>query len=551
MSMFATQNVSAESVNLAEGKTVVASSTYSNEYAASKLTDGNVYEGWIANPSESSSWVYVDLGSQQTVSSVSIYWGTYDYASAFKVQVSNDASQWEDRYSTTAGTGGKSDISFEPTQARYVRVLCTAKSTVGNWSYEIYELNVYGSDILPTPANLRENGKGNTSVVLSWDSSVNATGYKLYRGDTEIYSGAATSYTDTGLSENTTYAYKVMAYNASQQSDFSDAIFVTIPGNVTIRHNAAYLNSEWFNADYPLTDAKIASYVNELKSYSIGYQFCDIGKWEILDGAAQPEVHLSASDYADLGHWIKVSRETDPKQKIIATINTDIRAAYYVDMNGNELPFGKAVREEAVSLCNTLVNTGVLYNGVYYKVDGIQVDFEPFESQCHTYYKNVLTGIRNVIGSSHLSTATPILNQSWDNDYAKSIINIVDMVNPMMYDTNGPESWGDYSNGVTQNSEEYIRLMKDTTAKYSEWIAGSNNTDCQLCPIVPAYSDSICHKYSIENVGNCITGIRQAINAGATAYGAGVFWWDSMMGRDPKYTHYEQDKIDWLNWVIN
>ena len=71
---------------------------------------------------------------------------------------------------------------------------------------------------------------GNAQVALAWTASSGATSYDIYRGSTSggetlLASGVTTaSYTDTGLSNGTTYYYEVTAVNAAGQSGRSDQI---------------------------------------------------------------------------------------------------------------------------------------------------------------------------------------------------------------------------------------------------------------------------------------------------------------------------------------
>ncbi len=78
------------------------------------------------------------------------------------------------------------------------------------------------------PANLQAV-IGNAQLGLSWNASTGSpTGYKLYRGTTPggeggspIATPSGTSYTNTGLSNGTTYYYKVSATNGSGDSGLS------------------------------------------------------------------------------------------------------------------------------------------------------------------------------------------------------------------------------------------------------------------------------------------------------------------------------------------
>ena len=574
------QNASAETTLLSQGKECTASSTYA-DYTASKVTDGDIWEGWLADPAESNAFVYVDLGSVQNVNRVKIYWGGYDFATSYKVQTSTDLTTWIDNFTSNNGDGGSDDISFEAITARYVRVYCLEKA---DWSYEIYEMQVYGDSegsegAAPgTPTGLVSSNITSSSATLSWNSVSGATGYKLYRGNTIVYTGANLSYTDSSLTISTVYTYKVSATNSYGESTQSLGINVTtVSNNPIVYHdnNHAYLNSEWFDSTTPLTDAQITTYVNQLKQYNIQYLFCDIGIWKKNDTT---EIHLLSDQYADLAHWIKIAKQIDPNLKIIATLNSNLKStnttSYFVNSTAPyaEKTFGTTVKNEVGTLVYKLCKTGLLYNGNYYKVDGIHIDFEPFKVMYQTYFSNILTVARNNMEEGqHLSCATPAKNGLWSNNdtYTTTIINKVDMVNPMIYDCQGPSSWGTVEDGVAQNSTEYIKILKDTCIWLSSLIAASSNTDCQLSPIIPVYEDMgydsspeegwpdadsyyiWYHLNSIENMSNALTGVRQAMTEGANIHSAGIFWWPNFIGEQPsKYSNYASDQITWMNeWV--
>jgi GH25 family lysozyme M1 (1,4-beta-N-acetylmuramidase) len=67
------------------------------------------------------------------------------------------------------------------------------------------------------PSNFSANQSAN-SVQLNWSPSTNATSYQLQRNGNIVYQGTATNFTDTALSENTTYAYTLTAVNDQGQS---------------------------------------------------------------------------------------------------------------------------------------------------------------------------------------------------------------------------------------------------------------------------------------------------------------------------------------------
>lgn len=80
-------------------------------------------------------------------------------------------------------------------------------------------VNVDNSDrIAPTaPTNLRSTGNTYDSIAIAWNAStdnVGVTGYKVTRNGSQVYSGTALSFNDTGLTDGTSYNYTVVAFDA-------------------------------------------------------------------------------------------------------------------------------------------------------------------------------------------------------------------------------------------------------------------------------------------------------------------------------------------------
>jgi chitodextrinase len=67
------------------------------------------------------------------------------------------------------------------------------------------------------PANLQGTAVSTSRIDLAWTAStdnVGVTGYRIYRNAAVIGTTTGTSFSDTGLSEYTTYTYRVAAYDA-------------------------------------------------------------------------------------------------------------------------------------------------------------------------------------------------------------------------------------------------------------------------------------------------------------------------------------------------
>src|SRR2546428_2098457 len=68
------------------------------------------------------------------------------------------------------------------------------------------------------PTGLTAAAVSSSQINLSWTAStdnVGVSGYRVYRGGTQIATTSTTSFTNTGLSPSTTYTYTVAAYDAA------------------------------------------------------------------------------------------------------------------------------------------------------------------------------------------------------------------------------------------------------------------------------------------------------------------------------------------------
>jgi poly(3-hydroxybutyrate) depolymerase len=78
-----------------------------------------------------------------------------------------------------------------------------------------------------TPTGLAVQSTTNTSAALTWNVVSGATSYNVYRGGVKVGSSTTNSYTDSGLTANTTYSYTVTAVNIKGESGQSTAVNAT------------------------------------------------------------------------------------------------------------------------------------------------------------------------------------------------------------------------------------------------------------------------------------------------------------------------------------
>jgi len=138
-------------------------------------------------------------------------------------------------YSTPQPVTGGGSITFMATpNARYFVkqwLLDGAVVQAGGASYLLsnvtsdHTVAVSFAKIPMTPTNLTAT-PGNGRVTLSWTASLGAASYSIYRGTTSYGQSATpiaagitgTTYVSTGLTNGTTYYYRVAAFNASGNS---------------------------------------------------------------------------------------------------------------------------------------------------------------------------------------------------------------------------------------------------------------------------------------------------------------------------------------------
>jgi F5/8 type C domain len=133
------------SADAALNKPATASST-ENALPASLAVDGDATTRWGSAFSDPQ-WLQVDLGASTSVCQVVLTWEAA-YATAFQIQVSNDAANWTPIYTTTTGTGGTQTLDIAGT-GRYIRMYGTTRATA--YGYSLYSFVVHsGTSASPT-----------------------------------------------------------------------------------------------------------------------------------------------------------------------------------------------------------------------------------------------------------------------------------------------------------------------------------------------------------------------------------------------------------------
>ncbi|GAB3572337.1 hypothetical protein GCM10027345_03240 [Hymenobacter daeguensis] len=114
-------------------------------------TDGRYFGLHLAPGSsvnlEGQQFATINLGARHNVSRVKLYWEAA-YASAYKLQVSDDNLSWQDVYATTTSPGGSEDLNVAAAgkAGQYVRLLLNRRAT--NFGYSLFEMQVFDGPAL-------------------------------------------------------------------------------------------------------------------------------------------------------------------------------------------------------------------------------------------------------------------------------------------------------------------------------------------------------------------------------------------------------------------
>ncbi len=172
-SFFMTSSLAADTANLAQGKSITASSVTQN-YVATNANDGNVNTYWEGSPNSYANTLTVDLGNAQSINKVVLKlnptWETR--TQTLSVLTSTDNATYTTKVASATYTFNPSNsnavtITFADTSARYIRLTFTANS--GATAGQVAEIEAYGTAVTTGTPDL-------VVTDISWSPSNPAVG---------------------------------------------------------------------------------------------------------------------------------------------------------------------------------------------------------------------------------------------------------------------------------------------------------------------------------------------------------------------------------------
>lgn len=170
----------------------------------------------------------LNVGSA-TSSSLTVSWNSVSGATGYRLysSASSGGTYVQVGGNLTSTSYVNSGLSSDTTYYYKVRAFDdNGESELSSWSSGTTLSE--GGSAPGTPTGISVGSATSTSLTVSWNSASGATGYRLYRsasaGGTYTQVGGdltSTSYVNTGLASDTTYYYKVRAFNTSGESSMS------------------------------------------------------------------------------------------------------------------------------------------------------------------------------------------------------------------------------------------------------------------------------------------------------------------------------------------
>ena len=127
--------------NLAYGKKAVASSVSKDAGEPGAAIDASDGSRW-ASEARDNEWIYVDLGQPTEIASIALNWESA-HAKAYKLLISDDATDWKEIYVNEDSKGGLEEIKIKPVRTRYVKMQGLKCATM--WGYSLFEFELYGT----------------------------------------------------------------------------------------------------------------------------------------------------------------------------------------------------------------------------------------------------------------------------------------------------------------------------------------------------------------------------------------------------------------------
>ena len=224
------------------------------------------------------------------------------------------------------------DTGLAPNMTYYYRI----------YAYNSFGASAYSNEASATtekelktpnkPTDLFASASSSTEIKLSWtDNSDNEDGFKVERKtsggsftEIKILTVNSTTYTDTGLTPNTTYYYRIRAYNTDGNSDYSNEASATTQKEVESTIIRLYIDKTTYYVNDELKTMDVAPIIRESRTLlPIRYVAEALGA-NVEWNATERKVTITFKE-TTIELWIdKNSAKVNGEYKLIDTTNPKV-----------------------------------------------------------------------------------------------------------------------------------------------------------------------------------------------------------------------------------
>jgi hypothetical protein len=246
----------------------VSASSAFKFYAPSNTIDNNLSTYWQTQSKKAQpSWIQYQFSAIANIDSITIWWDSSQYATNYKIQLSNDGGNWTDTLTNLNAQGATKSYTLTGNTASYLRIYI---NTVNLDYPQIYEVKIYGTqgqaDTQPPTVSITNPLNGQTvsstvNITANAQDNVAVSKVEFYIDNVLKSTDTNSPYFynwDTTLYANGNHTIKAIAYDASNNNS-SDTITVNVE-NVVLPKIPSSVTVSDENSSYPATNTIDSNY---------------------------------------------------------------------------------------------------------------------------------------------------------------------------------------------------------------------------------------------------------------------------------------------------
>ncbi|MEL6537262.1 MAG: Ig-like domain-containing protein, partial [Bacteroidota bacterium] len=318
-------------------------------------------------------------------------------------------------------------------------------------------------NFVAAPTGLSAQATSTSQINLSWtDNATNETGYVVERGGVVVatLSANASSYSDTGLAEATTYTYQVRATGASADSEYSNSTSATTRSSGTSdRLLVGYWHNFLNNSVDQANPLRLSDVSPEWDHINVSFGEPTFGSTANIDFVLDNAIYPGATGEQEFKNDIAALQAAG--KKVVLSIG---------GANGTVILETTADRDAFVSSVVGLIQE--------YGFDGMDIDFEgssmALQSGDYDYENPTTPSVVNLISATQSIIAQSGLGSNF----------VLTMAPETFYVQGGASSYGSGGSGA------YLPLIHALRSQMDFIHVQHYNTGCMIAPDGQCYSSA-------------------------------------------------------------